>query len=188
MRSRSGFTLLELLIVIALSVLFSTLVIISGHTGENGVAMTVEETELSQLILRAKSLSVTTYTGAGAGCGDGIHIDAASGTYSLFVYSPSGGLCPSFASTSEATNFESGEVPYDTASWKTPVAQGLKLGTGANPLEDILFYPPEPVTLISQNGTSFMNPAQTSYIYLEEIDGTASATIAVSPTGQVTVQ
>jgi len=189
MRSRSGFTLLELLIVIALSVLFSTFVIISGHTGQNGVAMTVEETEISQLILRAKSLSITTYTGTGtSGCGDGIHVNPANGTYSLFVYSPSGNICPSFASTSAAMGFESNEKPYDTQTWNTPVAQGLTLGAGANALEDILFYPPEPEVLVSQNGNKFLTPAPTSYIYLGTVGGTASATIAVSPTGQVSVQ
>lgn len=188
MRSRSGFTLLELLIVIALSVLFSTFVIISGHTGQNGVAMTVEETEISQLILRAKSLSITTYTGAGTGCGDGIHVNPASGTYSLFVYSPNSGVCPSFASTSQATDIEGGEIAYDSESWNVPVAQGLQLGTGAGELRDILFYPPEPEVLISQDGNTFLPTAQTSYIYLQEVGGSVSATIAVSPTGQVSVQ
>jgi len=177
--------------VIALSVLFSTFVILYGHGGQESVALTVEEAEISQLILRAKDLSVTTYTDSAGGCADGVQINPASGTYSLFIYQPNAaGTCPSLASTSDAADFKklAKLVQYDSQSWNVHNAQGIVMASGTDQLEDILFYPPAPATLISQNNKTFLNNPPTSYIYLQAQVGGASATIAVNPTGQVSTQ
>jgi prepilin-type N-terminal cleavage/methylation domain-containing protein len=193
MRSRSGFTLVEMLIVLAISVLFSTIVILYGHAGQDTVALSVEEANISQLILKAKGLSINTYASVGLGCGDGVNFNFASGTYSLFVYSPSwnGNVCPSYASTTAHGISLADMQPYDTQSWQQPMAQGLIMETSSpNALADILFYPPDPATLISRDGQTwfFSNPPQNSNIYLQTVTGNSSATIAVSPTGQVSVQ
>jgi prepilin-type N-terminal cleavage/methylation domain-containing protein len=190
MRSRSGFTLVEMLVVIAISILFSTLVIVYGRGGQDTVALSVEEANLSQLILKAKGLSITTYTGAGLGCGDGVNFNFSNGTYSLFVYSPkAGNTCPSIASIMANGISSSDLQPYNSQSWQQPLAQGLVMQTSSpDTLAEVLFYPPDPITLISRDGKTFLNPAETSNIYLETANGNASASISVSPTGQVSVQ
>ena len=98
---RNGFTLIEMLVVIAVMALLSGLAIVYSHVGQNQVALSVESAKVAQLILEAKDLSVATYSDKKNTCGYGVHFDYSTNRYSLFEYDlPSGqSICPSLAST-----------------------------------------------------------------------------------------
>ena len=55
--------------------------------------------------------------------------------------------------------------------------------TNGDNLIDVLFYPPNPDTLMSNNGTKFVT--STSKVYLVTPDGKASSTVSVNGAGQV---
>jgi prepilin-type N-terminal cleavage/methylation domain-containing protein len=192
--SRQAFTLIEILIVVAISTLFSTLAIIYSGKTRNSVALTVEEAKISQLILQAKQLSIATYNAAGStSCGFGVSFNFAAKpqTYSIFSYDPNGSPpCPSSAAV--ATNLttkgikQDEEQPYTGSAWNIPVTQGVTLSNNANDsLAAILFYPPDPTTFLSHDGQIFPAALGSQKIYLSTVDGDSSVTLTVDAEGQV---
>jgi prepilin-type N-terminal cleavage/methylation domain-containing protein len=201
-----GFTLVEMLVVIGIMGLLSGLAIVYSHVGQNQISLSIEESKIAQLILEAKQLSVATYGTDTATCAYGLQFNYATSTYStysLFAYdsaasSTSGGrlICPSIASTSAAF-VQADVVPYQSGTWQIPVAQGVVLidnGAASDTIQDILFYPPDPCTLISLDGQTFQSncnsggnnsPPAESNVYLSTADGSLSRTITVNPAGQV---
>ena len=68
-----GFTLIEMLIVIAISGMIASLAISYSGTERNQTALSVEKTKLAQFILQARALALATYTNQeGYVCGYGV--------------------------------------------------------------------------------------------------------------------
>lgn len=207
-----GFTLIEILIVLAITAVLSGLAIVYTHVGQNQISLSIEESKIAQLILEAKELSIATYSSNSATCAYGVAFDyassAASSTYSLFAYnaaSPSskyGGrpICPSLASTSVAIDVTAIQQ-YQSGSWQVHAAPGVVLdgsgGAASDTIQYVLFYPPDPCTLVSTDGRTFQsncdsifpynNPPSAAYVYLSIADGSMSRTITVNPAGQVSL-
>ena len=200
---RNGFTLIEMLIVIAITAVLAGFSIIYTRVGQNQIALSIEESKIAQLILEAKELSIATYSEHAATCAYGVQFNYASSTYSLFAYNdaasspdyPGRMICPSIASTSAAVD-TSAVSEYAGGSWQVHTAPGVLLQSSADPIasdtiQDVLFYPPNPCTLISFDGAMFQSACPpdtgtpTGYVYLTTIDGSAATTISVSPGGQV---
>ena len=59
---RKGFTLIEILIVLAITAVLSGLAIVYTHVGQNQISLSIEESKIAQLILEAKELSIATYS------------------------------------------------------------------------------------------------------------------------------
>ena len=158
-----------------------------SSVGRNQVALSVEGAKLSEAILQAKALSIATYGNAANNCGFGVSIDVAAQTYSIFEFHPSGAAkCPS-ASQITSISYAADAQQYTPGTWNIHVANGVQLYTSSNgdDLADVLFYPPDPVTLISRDGSNFMSTGQTSKVYLKTADGSAVKVISVSSAGQV---
>jgi prepilin-type N-terminal cleavage/methylation domain-containing protein len=212
--NKKGFTLIEILIVLAITAVLSSLAIVYTHVGQNQISLSIEESKVAQFILEAKELSVATYSSNGATCAYGVEFNyassAASSTYSLFAYNAAatssgyGGrqICPSLASTSDPLGGIAQYIqPYQSGSWQVNTAQGVMLvdgsSTASNTIQDILFYPPDPCTLVSTDGLTFQSicdntfpyndPPSAAYVYLSTVDGSMSRTITVNPAGQVSL-
>jgi prepilin-type N-terminal cleavage/methylation domain-containing protein len=207
---KKGFTLIEILIVLGITAVLSSLAIVYTHVGQNQISLSIEESKIAQLILEAKELSVATYSSNGATCAYGVAFNyaspAASSTYSLFAYNAAatskeyGGrqICPSLASTSAAIDTKAIQI-YESGSWQVHTAQGVELVNGAasDTIQYILFYPPDPCTLISTDGKTFRSncdtifpyddPPSSAYVYLSTVDRGMSRTITVNPAGQVSL-
>lgn len=191
-----GFTLIEILVVLAITALLSGIAIVYSHQGQNQVSLSIEESKVAQLILEARELSIATYSMNSATCAYGVHFDFSKQpyTYSLFAYNSavktgSRFICPSLASSTVVTTGDM--VQYlGGSSWQVHTASGVVLkssGSAGPTIQDILFYPPDPFTLISTDGKTFQYPAPTAYVYLSTTDGTAARTITVNPEGQVSL-
>jgi len=200
--------LIEVLIVVAITAMLSGIAIVYSHVGQSQISLSIEESKIAQLILEAKELSIATYSTDQATCAYGVSFDFTDQTYSLFAYNSAanspvpGGrpICPSIASTSVAIVTRDMDE-YAGGSWRVHVAQGvaLKQGSGAasNTIQDVLFYPPDPCTLVSLDGKTFQslctslsgydNPPAESYVYLSTSDGSLSRTVTVNPAGQVSL-
>lgn len=188
---RRAFTVIELLIVLAISALFSTLAITYSSVGRNEIALSVEEAKIAQFILQAKALSIATYTSNGTSCAYGFMIDGI-GTpdtkYSIFSYGrdPAATVCPPASSIAAANtidpDYESMSTP---GTWQIAVTNGVKVVQTAGASMAILFYPPDPTVFLSSDGTD-LQPGSLS-ITLETVDGKNQATISVNPEGQVSL-
>lgn len=191
-----GFTLVEILIVLSISAVLSGLAIVYTHVGQNQITLSIEESKIAQLILEARQLSIATYSANNVTCAYGMQFDYTDQTYSLFAYNaaisspsyPGRPICPSIASTTAHFNSDA-ITEYAGGSWQIHVSPGVvmkDMGAASDTIKSILFYPPNPFTLLSFDGSTMPNPpVPTGYIYLETSDGSTARTITVNPAGQV---
>jgi prepilin-type N-terminal cleavage/methylation domain-containing protein len=182
-KARSGFTLVELIVVLAISGIFASFAIVYSTVSRNAIALSVQSVQLGQIILQAKSLSIATYTADGsASCGFGVVIDKASQTFSIFSYSPVTlpERCPQASSiTSLNSDYEK---KYTDGTWHVPMTQGVVADMPNNQIA-ILFYPPDPTVFLSDDGSALQTG--TLHITLATVDGKSSSTISVNAQGQV---
>jgi prepilin-type N-terminal cleavage/methylation domain-containing protein len=190
-RSARGFTLIEIIIVIAISAVLATIAIAYNAGVRDEVALSVETAKVSQTILNAKALALATYTGIGSDviiCGYGVYFNMAANEYSIFQYVPAGLTCPTLASTTVDGVTPADMQEYSQSTWDIPLANGVKLVSGGHndDLAAVFFYPPMPATLISTSTASpYVFAAGEGTVYLETIDGSSSSTVSVTPGGQV---
>jgi prepilin-type N-terminal cleavage/methylation domain-containing protein len=185
-QKNAGFTLIEILIVVVVSLLLSTIAIGYSGIGRDQVALSVETTKLSQFILQARSLSIATYGNVGGTCAYGVAFNAASGTYSIFGYTPAGMTsCPSAASGKiTAASILSDQKMYTGGTSGVHVGNGVVMSTTGNDvLSAVLFYPPNPRVFIVCSDGSFCSFS--GKVYLGTADGSMSRTITVDQGGQV---
>ncbi len=200
---RNGFTLLEILIVISITIMISALAISYTSSTQQQIGLYVEVQKLSALILRAKSLAVSTYNdpqAAGASnvviCGYGIAINYPSNRYSLFFYKvPPGQNCGNITTIKHDPDGAPPEGPTEIELLSShDVAPGVILldenhrdsDGNRDSIYYVLFVPPSPITLISIsfNG-DVLSPPGPGSISLITKDASLNATISVSSVGQV---
>ncbi len=182
--SKSGFTLIEVLIVVAISAMLAAIAIGYSGTERDQTTLSVEETKISQFILQARSLSIATYgNAAGSACGYGVSFDAASKTYSVFAYVPNGsGTCPPVASVTSASQVQDHEARYTDETWQVHPANDVTFSmANSNALSLVLFYPPDPITLLFDGSG---NPINQATVNLAAANG-SSRTISINSAGQV---
>ncbi len=193
-----GFTLIELLVVVLVTAILSGLAITYSKVGQNQVSLSIEASKISELILQAKQLAISTYSQNSTTCAYGVHFDFTNQTYSLFAYdsATSTGVsnqiyCPTLASTTARGVDLSAMVKYGGGqTWQIRVPRGLILSSVSptnanNVLTDVLFFPPGPITIMSLDDTTFATSTPTSRVYLQTSDGKNNTSISVSPAGQV---
>jgi prepilin-type N-terminal cleavage/methylation domain-containing protein len=191
---RNGYTLVELLIVIAISAMLAAMVITYSGVGRNEVSVSVEAAKIESYILKAKNLAIATYDSDPNTCGYGVDFSIASDTYSLFAYQP--GLttagCPSVASvmTAGITAAAISSSSISSNDWNVAPPNGVQLMDGGNGdnLVVVLFIPPAPAALISRDGSTFLAATSTpSYVYLRSTDGATNANVSINSAGQVSL-
>lgn len=172
---RSGFTLIELLVSVTVTALLSSFVIVYTTNGRAQTALYVEQSKIIQVIVRAKSLAISTYDAPDPLCGYGVHFDQSAGAYDLFSYRDS------------ACNLISFIDPTDSAHYvslhRYVLPKNLMLRDGENAISDILFIPPDPKTLLWSEGVILTTG--TGNVYLAAKDGPWNTNLHVSVAGQI---
>jgi type II secretory pathway pseudopilin PulG len=133
----SGFTLVELLVVIGITVLLSGFLLAYSGTSRSQVSLSIERAKLTQMILRAKSLAIETY--GSAGCCYGVRILDAT-RYALVSYGVAD--CSAIISVDPAgTNTMETYTLSSNLSFDNNSVNFL-----------VLFIPPDPRTVIMSGG------------------------------------
>ena len=182
-----AFTLIEILIVVAITALLSSFVIIYGSMGRSITTLLVEKAKLTSLILRAKSLAVTTLASQTSAttdppCGYGVNIDYTDNSYSVFAYQKdsSSGRCLPLVDSSDNL-FPTRIVALPNSTYQ--LENGIDFIKNADSLDTVLFLPPEPRTLLFPQ----ISLAEEK-IYLHGVNGGPSGVISVSEVGQVNLE
>jgi len=162
---KTGFTLIEMLIVLSVSAMLTTMMIFYTRAGERQILLLREQAKLVSALLRAKSLAIQTYTTTASEiCGYGVRFETTR--YLIFKE-----LC------------SNNDLQYTDASEDVEVIPLNSAIQFLNPtLTEVLFIPPDPQTILT--------PAQTTAVITIAltIDSAATVIVKVNNAGQITTQ
>lgn len=161
-----GFTLVEVLVVVSITALLSSVLILYSRTGERQILLFREQAKVLNLISKSKSLALQTYIDGASACGYGIHFTL-PGTLILFK-----DQAPDCAASD---NIYSG--PDEDFSHLI-LGDGIVISSAD--ISDILFIPPDPSVKLTPDQVS-------GIITLQTIDGGTSARIKLNNSGQISV-
>lgn len=178
---RSGFTLVEVMVVLAVTAMLSAVILVYNASTRETLRLFTEKARMAQVIMRAKSLALSTYADEGGiPCGYGVQIDRANNTYRMVGYRP--------RSCSDRAQIEiSSDAFTDVPQSTFPLPATLAFAS-TDPLEDlsyVLFIPPDPMILLGREDGSLIAGGNGT-IRMQVKDSATDAIIKVNAAGQVT--
>ncbi|MBI3638522.1 prepilin-type N-terminal cleavage/methylation domain-containing protein [Candidatus Wolfebacteria bacterium] len=166
--TEKGFTMTEILVVVAITALLTATLIVYSKTGERQLALYRDQSRIIAALFRAKSLAINTYGETKIPCGYGVHFDS-SGSFWIFQ-DLSMDTC---ASANHVYN--EGEL-----------VESFNLVNGISfssiNLTDVVFIPPDPSVIITDNNGN--NPEEAN-ISLNAAGGDNFAGIKITNSGQI---
>ncbi len=178
MRARKGFTLIELLVTVGVTALLASYMILYGSVSRQQVALSVETAKLAQIVSRAKSLSISTFSDVHSLCGYGVFLNYTDQKYYLRSYE----IKPDCRSPYKGDPVQFGAA-YTLETYALP-AEVRIVNASSNAISNVVFIPPDPKTLTDIQGIVSANTA--GAVYLETADGKAQRTMNINPSGQIT--
>lgn len=183
-----GFTLIELMVTIGLTVILTSMLVLYNRTGERQLSLFAERAKILGVITQAKALSVQTLAEANSPCGYGVYINPASKEYLLFRNGADKDSCRAIKdqviiNQQQYTPNPPG-APRDTVVGNVhTLSNGVRFKAGV-PMT-ILFIPPDPTTLFDPSTAVNANGELT--VTVETDDSQAMpATITINDFGQIT--
>lgn len=158
-----GFTIIELLVIIAILMTMSGVLILYNRTGERQIVIFQEQAKVISAVSRARSLSVATFGQASAPCGYGVHFEAPR---TVIIFKDLAADCGS--ADKKYTNPDEKIEQFYLDS-----RVSLDLG-----LTDVLFIPPDPTVVITPN-------PEAAVLNIKEEGGTGMASIKINKSGHI---
>jgi prepilin-type N-terminal cleavage/methylation domain-containing protein len=182
MSRRFGFTLVEVMVVMSVTALLSALILVYSSSTRDTLLLFTEKVRVTQLIYRAKSLALSTYTEGGVSrCGYGVRFNHTAGTYDLVSYSP--------ASCAERSIVDINPATFETvqqAAFTLPKALQFDLDEAtAQDAAYIIFIPPDPTILIAREDGSLITNTD-GRIGLKVTGRDVGAIVKINAAGQIT--
>jgi prepilin-type N-terminal cleavage/methylation domain-containing protein len=191
---RHGFTLIEVLVVVSVTLVLSGILLVGfGGKARSQNAVFVDAAKISEVILRAKALAISTYNIPPIPCGYGFQMHGIGGPmgqkYSLIYYDvPANDIrCTDIENMPLATSSVRVLADNSGAPQTFSMSPGSNLAPGVDMLFYVLFVPPNPDTHIYFIAGNPVTNRPLS-LYLMPTGGTFADiyTISVSPNGQLT--
>lgn len=177
MRSKSGLTIVEILVTISVMAILSSILIIYNRTSERQLVLLKEQARLVSTLNRAKGLAVSLFReppNATIPCGYGVHFSTS--TYLIFKNLPDalGDCSGGWNGTSEI---------YDR---NIQIDKAVEIDSASSTLMSVFFIPPDPQTVINNDS------AQISAEVIIKIKGGSGGSnrkiIEVNKAGQITTE
>jgi len=160
----AGFTMIEMLVVLGILTVLSSVLIANMHVGERQIVLFREQSKIMSVVYRAKSLSVSLFGKEGVPCGYGVHF-ATPRTFLIFKDL-------AFDCALSDNKFSGDSEIYESFTLDPIVAFDSLAPT------DILFIPPNPRVVIT--------PAQDELIINLKIVGESnSVSVKINSAGQI---
>lgn len=155
--SKAGFSLVELLMVVTIIILMSTIVLVSFRSGQDQFTLQRAAHLLAQDIRRAQELAMRAedFHGTVSRGGFGVHLTTGASSYVLFADCDNGrdfDLTGSATSCVTATTASGGSFPEQLESRTFEAGVTITSITPAAS-STIVFIPPRPVTQIRSGGS-----------------------------------
>jgi len=148
-QNNKGFTLIEILVVLAIIIIITGIVIFNVGTERQNSALLRSSQKLSLDLRRAQSfaLSSKTYKTSGVPCGWGVHFNGLGSTnYIIFADMAAAADC----SNRDFIRTGNGSEDFETINFES----GININSLSNNLSDVVFTPPDPIVNFAPNQTS----------------------------------
>ncbi len=166
-RACFGFTFIEILIVMSIASVLSTILLTYSKTGERQIVLLRDQSRIQTFLVRAKSLALATYGESSPACGYGVHVEEPR---SVVLY----------ADLSEDCEASSHDYVGPLARVESfELDKRLLLDNPA--VRDIFFLPPDPDVL-------FIPDAEEASIVIKTQGSSAQGSIHVTKAGQITTE
>lgn len=180
--SRRGFTLIEIIVVVAVTMLLSSIVIFYNSSTREQLTLFTEKAKLAEVVLRAKSLAISTYADGSSRCGYGLYLDPAARAYSIISYQPADCRILTSVDPDPAVRVA---LPNATYVLPPTLALGASSTTSADAVAYVIFIPPDPHVLIARADGSLV-PNDQGVLSLYGVRSGTAAGVIVSTAGQIT--
>ena len=143
MNSKSGITIVEILVTISVMAILSSILIIYNRTAERQLILFKEQARLVSTLNRAKGLAMALFREIPPiPCGYGVHISSAASTYLIFRNLPdAGGKCDNSDNEWSGPGENFGDV--------IQIDKAVEIDSASTTLQDVFFIPPDPKTIIN---------------------------------------
>mgnify|MGYP001592472138 CR=1 FL=1 len=168
----AGFTLIEMVVIIGVLTLLTSFLILYGRTGERQIILLRDKAKVINIILRAKSLAISTLVEDEPACGYGVYIE--SSRYLVFKDKSLDCASSDRIYSGEASGEKLVEETFDL----DPALRFSEIGAA-----NILFVPPDPKVFL--DGGQTLNEAKISIV---TVDNRLKADIIINNAGQVSSQ
>ena len=186
--NKSGFTLIEALIVIMVTMMMTSILITSSRTSNKQILLFKEQAVFINTISRAKSLAIGTFqpaltTGGSTQpiCGWGVHVLGSGSGYILFKDLGTLGPPPSCV----GTGTYSADEAFETFTLDPAVHLSGAVPQDASGGLDVVFRPPQPIVFINGATGTFAPPEAT--IMMGVVGSTNPSTVTITQGGQVSI-
>ncbi len=159
LNSRSGFTLVEVLVTMAILIIFSGVLVGYNQTSSRQLILISNQAKLVSLVSRAKNLSMSTILENFGGsynpgdpltCAYGVHVDKTSGK--IFIFRDLAVDCDLSDKKYSGDNERSGlKGEFDVFELDSKIAEFMP--ATSDDLNDIIFIPPDPKVVINNDLT-----------------------------------
>lgn len=163
-----GFTTLEMLVVILITLMMSAMAISWSSSSRDQVAILTERARIGQLLQRAKSLSLGTFVEASPACGYGVVF--INNNYNLIRYRDP--VCTS--------GLAAGGIDESLEGFK--LSGGVTFDTGPNQMVRIVFLPPDPKVFMYDIAGNLLSEGA---VYLSAPAASMTSTIHVGGRGAI---
>ncbi len=171
-RSKQGFTLIELIVVISIMAIMASLVVASHRTGQKQYALSQAGQKLVSHLREAQNMAMSGVDIKGQYCGYGIQINRTARPTSYYFYADKAANCQT-----SNNKYDSGDDIIETVNLPDLVQFQT---TSPSPL-DIFFKPPEPTAYINQSAGAGLSGT----ITLEISGASFSKTVTVTTAGLI---
>ena len=179
-KDKKGFTLVELLVVMALVVMLTSTLIIYSRTSERQFVLLRDEAKIIGALQQAKSQSLGSFIvpGGQSTCGYGVHF----ATTSIVIFKD---LSPSASSTCFDVNnvYDTAGQPQGQCGNNEECVSVIQLDKAvefsAFDFHDIVYIPPDPKIIIDNS------PKTQSYVRIRTVDGNLEREIGVNVFGEI---
>lgn len=194
-RSREGYTLVELFVVVAIMIMMVGVLVSFSQLGQDQTNLYVEASKIIDVVLRSKSLAISAYRDPNfigrATCGHGLSIDLSgdANTFHLVRYlkgeDPTDEPCSAIGNPSPNPL----GARYDRAvaeSSTYELAGGIRFDSTLTNVADVVFRPPDPQLYFFGQDGMILPLTSTSSIVIQDNGGRSKIRIVVGPGGQIT--
>lgn len=181
MQRKAGFTLVEIMVVLAVTAMLSSLILVYNASTRETLRLFTEKARVAQLVLRAKSLAISTYTETGVTpCGYGLRFNRVTGSYALVAYRP--------ASCRDRSRVDTSDDAYEVVqatTFELPSTIEFEDRGDAKDVSYIIFIPPDPAVLIARDDGSLVEDGL-GRVAMRIKGRETDAIVTINAAGQVT--